>query len=368
MTITQFSVQSLLRPEIADLEEYVPIQPFEVLSQRLGIAAENIVKLDANENPYGPLPIVAEALAEYPYYHVYPDPQQSELRAALSRFVGVPADNIITSHGADELLDYLCRLFLQPGDAIINCPPTFGMYSIDAGLAGAQVVDVWRSADYSLDVDELLRVAQANPQAKLLFLTSPNNPSGNWLADEDLRRLLALPLLVILDEAYVEFADHASRADWVLNQENLVVLRTFSKAAGIAGLRLGYGICPAWLMDAMWKFKQPYNVNVAATVAGLASLRHVDQILDVVEQIKTERNRLAADLQTIPYLHTYPTQANFILCRVLERDARTVKGQLEQQGILVRYYNKPGLDNCIRISVGRPEQTDRLLAALRALV
>jgi histidinol-phosphate aminotransferase len=367
MTTQPFSVQSLLRPEIAGMEEYVPIQPFEVLSQRLGIPAEQIIKLDANENPYGPLPVVAEALAEYPYYHVYPDPQQTELRAALSRFVGVPAEQILPSHGADELLDYLCRLFLQPGDAIINCPPTFGMYSFDAGLAGAQVIEAWRSADYSLNIDEIERIAADSPKAKILFLTSPNNPSGNWLPDEELRRLLQLPLLVVLDEAYVEFADHPSRSNWVLAHENLVILRTFSKAAGIAGLRLGYGICPLWLMETLWKFKQPYNVNVAASVAGVVSLQHVDQIMAVVEKLKGERNRLYALLQTIPYLHPYPTQANFILCRVLERDARSLKQALEQQGILVRYYNKPGLDNCIRISVGRPEQTDRLLTVLRGI-
>lgn len=378
MTAQPFSAQSLLRPEIADLEEYVPIQPFEVLSQRLGIPAERIVKLDANENPYGPLPVVAEALAEYPYYHIYPDPQQTELRTALSNFVGVPAEHILPSHGADELLDYLCRLFLQPGDAIINCPPTFGMYSFDAGLAGAQVIEVWRNPDYSLNIDEIERMAEAMgqskiapkglpPKSKILFLTSPNNPSGNWLADEELRRLLALPLLVVLDEAYVEFADYPSRSSWVLEHENLVILRTFSKAAGIAGLRLGYGICPLWLMDALWKFKQPYNVNVAASVAGLASLHHVDAIMAVVEKLKVERNRLFALLQTISYLQPYPTQANFILCRVLERDARQLKQALEQQGILVRYYNKPGLDNCIRISVGRPEQTDRLLSVLKGV-
>lgn len=379
MSMQPFSAQSLLRPEIADLEEYVPIQPFEVLSQRLGIPAEQIVKLDANENPYGPLPVVAEALAEYPFYHIYPDPQQTELRAGLSRFVGVPSAHILPSHGADEILDYLCRLFLQPGDAIINCPPTFGMYSFDAGLAGAQVIDAWRNPDYSLNVDEIERVAQAaersqsqslswkDPKPKILFLTSPNNPSGNWLPDAELRRLLALPLLVVLDEAYVEFADHTSRANWVLEHENLVVLRTFSKAAGIAGLRLGYGICPLWLMAALWKFKQPYNVNVAASVAGLASLRYVAEIMAVVERLKTERNRLFALLQTIPYLHPYPTQANFILCRVVERDARGLKQSLEQQGILVRYYNKPGLDNCIRISVGRPEQTDRLMTVLQGI-
>lgn len=374
-----FAVQSLLRPEIAEMEEYTPIQPFEVLSERLGIPAEQIVKLDANENPYGPLPAVAEALAEYPYYHIYPDPQQSELRAGLSTFVGVPAEHILPGHGADELLDYLCRLFLQPGGAIINCPPTFGMYSFDAGLAGAQVIDVWRKEDYALDVEKILatgdwrlgtgdtsplRMLNA-PQPKVLFLTSPNNPSGNWLPDDELRRLLELPLLVVLDEAYVEFADHASRASWVLDYENLVVLRTFSKAAGIAGLRLGYAICPLWLMETLWKFKQPYNVNVAASVAGIASLRHVDEIMAVVETMKAERKRLFSLLQTVSYLEPFPSQSNFILCKVVGRTAAELKQTLEKQGILVRYYSKTGLDNCIRISVGRPAQTDRLLTALK---
>lgn len=372
----------LLRPEIADLEEYTPIQPFEVLSRRLGIPAERIVKLDANENPYGPLPGVAEALAEYPFYHIYPDPQQAELRAALSGFVGVPAEHILTTHGADEMLDYLCRLFLQPGDAILNCPPTFGMYSFDAGLVGGKTIEVWRKSDHAVDVEAIEKSlglgdgaltardqipSSAQPKVKLLFLTSPNNPSGNWLSDADLQRLLALPVMVVLDEAYVEFADHPSRADWVLRYDNLVILRTFSKAAGIAGLRLGYGICPAWLMAQLWKFKQPYNVNVAASVAGLASLQHVDQIMAVVGKLKDERNRLFALLQTIPYLSPYPTQANFILCDVVGRDAKQLKQGLEQRGVLVRHYNKPGLQNCIRISVGRPEQTDRLLEILREL-
>jgi histidinol-phosphate aminotransferase len=359
---TGTDLQALLRPEIAGLEEYTPIQPFEVLSKRLGMPASHIVKLDANENPYGPLPAVAEALAEYSYYHIYPDPQQSELREALSRFVQVPGENIVPGHGADELLDYLCRLFLSPGDAVVNCPPTFGMYSFDARLGGARVVDVWRTGSYAVDVSGVEAAVEAG--AKLLFLTSPNNPSGNWLPDEDLRRLLALPLVVVLDEAYVEFADQASRAPWVLTHENLVVLRTFSKAAGIAGLRLGYGVLPAWLMPYVWKFKQPYNVNVAASVAGLASLRHVDQIQAVVGKIRRERERLFAALEAVPYLRPHPSQANFILCAVVGQDAGALKRGLEQQGILVRYYDKPGLQNCIRISVGRPEQTDRLLDAL----
>ena len=359
--------RTLLNPHLAELEEYAPIEPFEVLSARLGIPAERIVKLDANENPYGPLPAVAEALARYPHFHIYPDPRQSMLCDALGAFIGVPAAHILAGHGADELLDCLCRLFLAPGDAVIDTPPTFGMYSFDAKLAGAKVVDVHRRDDFTVDV-EAIEAAVAARRPKLLFLTSPNNPSGNWLDDDALVRLLALPVMVVLDEAYVEFADHASRAGRVLEFDNLAVLRTFSKAAGIAGLRLGYGMFPQWLMEELLKFKQPYNVNVAASVAGIASLRHADQIDAVVARLKAERSRLYALLATLPGIEAVPdSQANFILCRVLGRDALEIKLSLERAGILVRHYGKRGLEGCIRISVGRPEQTDALIGALHGL-
>ncbi|MYC93860.1 MAG: histidinol-phosphate transaminase [Caldilineaceae bacterium SB0661_bin_32] len=393
--------QSLLNPHLADLEEYTPIQPFEVLSQRLGIPAHDIVKLDANENPYGAHPAVAEALAEYAYYHIYPDPQQTELRQALAAHLeneqrlsgnakesgesansaapAVPVEQILPGHGTDEILDYLCRLFLGPGDAIINTPPTFGMYSFDAKLVGAEVLEVWRDDGYHVDVNAIFDLVSSAAQKrepvlpKLLFLTSPNNPTGNWLPDKDLLRLLELPVIVVLDEAYVEFAVETSRTPWVLEHDNLVIIRTFSKSAGIAGLRLGYGIFPGWMMPLLWKFKQPYNVNVAATVAGLASLRHADEMQTIVDKIRVERDRLLRALEDVPYLSPFPSGANFVLCRVDNfkvegsGDAAALKIALERQGILVRYYQKPGLDNCIRISVGRPEQTDRLLAELHRL-
>lgn len=392
-------MQSLLNPLLAGLEEYTPIQPFEVLSRRLGIPASEIVKLDANENPYGPHPAVAEALAEYAYYHIYPDPQQTELREALADHLDkeqsdvcrgpdgavgaaaaqVPVEQILATHGLDELLDNLCRLFLVPGDVVINVPPTFGMYSFDAKLVGGKVTEVWRKEGFHVDVDAICKLFDAEGRAdgqaapKLLFLTSPNNPTGTWLPDDDLLRLLELPLMVVLDEAYVEFALEKSRSPWVLRHENLVVLRTFSKSAGIAGLRLGFGIIPEWLMPYLWSFKQPYNVNVAATVAGLASLRNADQMNAIVEKIRAERDRLQTALQDIPYLAPYPSNANFVLCSVEgfrsggDGDAAALKLALEERGILVRYYQKPGLQNCIRISVGRPEQTDRLLEELHRL-
>lgn len=357
----------LLNPHLAELEEYAPIEPFEVLSARLGIPAERIVKLDANENPYGPLPAVTEALARYSHFHIYPDPRQSALCEALGAFIGVPASHIVAGHGADELLDYLCRLFLAPGDAAINTPPTFGMYSFDAKLAGAKVVDVPRRDDFSVDIKAVEAAVEAH-RAKLVFLTSPNNPSGHWLTDRALERVLALPAVVVLDEAYVEFADPPSRAARVLDHDNLVVLRTFSKAAGIAGLRLGYGVFPPWLMQALLKFKQPYNVNVAASVAGLASLRSARRIEAVVRKIKAERTRLYGLLDALPGIQAVPaSQGNFILCRILGRDARGLKLALEHNGILVRHYDKPGLEGCIRISVGRPEHTDALIGALRDL-
>ncbi len=367
MTESPFS--SLIRPDVRAMEPYTPILPFEVLSRRLGRRPEEIIKLDANENPYGPSPLVRERLAAFPYYHIYPDPQQEALRAALSRYVGVPADNILPGHGADELIDLLCRVLLRPGDVVINAPPTFGMYEFDAAINMGRTVNVWRDAHFRVDVAGITRaVAEANEdgetRAKILFLTAPNNPDGSLLAPEDLNALLALPLLVVVDEAYIEFAGQPSFAPQVLEHENLVVLRTFSKWAGIAGLRLGYGIFPEWLMPHLWRFKQPYNVNVAATVAGLAALEDREYYTRTTEAIVRERDRLYAALAHVPFLRPYPSHANFVLCRVEGVDAWALKQWLEGRGILVRYFRKPGLENCIRVSAGKPEHTDVLLAAL----
>ena len=205
----------------------------------------------------------------------------------------------------------------------------------------------------------------APPRAKLLFLTSPNNPDGSLLTPRDLAALLRLPLFVVVDEAYIEFAGLArSVADWVLVHDNLAVLRTFSKWAGLAGLRLGYGIFPSWLMPHLWKAKQPYNVNVAATAAGLASLEHRAEIQASVDALIAERERLLRELARVPFLEPVPSHANFVLCRVARRDARELKERLAQEGILVRHYARPGLENSIRVSAGRPEDTDRLLSAL----
>lgn len=371
---SESKIETLLRPDIARMESYTPVKPFEVLSRELGRQPGEIIKLDANENPYGPSPRVSEALSRFPWYHIYPDPQQNDLRQALAAYASVPADYILPGHGADELLDYLCRLFLTPNAAIINCPPTFGMYSFDALLSGGRVNNVWRDQHFRLDVEGIEKaVLEAETPPKILFLTSPNNPDGGTISTDTLRRLLQLPLLVVVDEAYIEFAAAESVAAWVPETPNLVVLRTFSKWAGLAGLRLGYGIFPLEIMQHLWKFKQPYNVNVAATVAGLASLDDLPFLQGRVAALKAERDRLFSELKQIPWLRPYPSQANFVLCRVEgqtmagPRTAVELHRQLAERGILVRYYDKPGLQNCIRISAGRPEDTDKLLQNLKNL-
>jgi histidinol-phosphate aminotransferase len=349
------------------MEPYTPILPFDVLSAQLGRPPEEIVKLDANENPYGPSPGVREALASMPYPHIYPDPESRHLRRALADYTHIPLDYLLASLGADELIDLVMRLFIVPGDAIVNCPPTFGMYRFDAAVNGARLLSVPRRADFSLDVEAVAAVADGS-HVKLLFVASPNNPDGGLLRDDDLYRLLELPLVVVLDEAYVEFAGlERSHIGWVREYDNLIVLRTFSKWAGLAGLRLGYGAFPPAIIEHLWKIKQPYNVPVSAQVAGLASLADLDYLQANVARIVAERDRLAEALSKIPYLRPYPSRSNFILCRVVERDARALKEALARRGILIRTYDSPGLTDHIRVSVGTPEQTERLIAEMRTL-
>jgi histidinol-phosphate aminotransferase len=359
-----FKATDLIRPEIADLAPYTPILPLDVLAAQLGLPIEQLVKLDANENPYGPSPQALAAVQNEPYYAIYPDPNHTQLRTALSAYTGQPAEQIVCGAGADELIDLLLRLCIAPGDAIIDCPPTFGMYSFDAGVCGGRVLTVPRKADFSLDLAGI--AAAAEQGAKILFLTVPNNPTGNLMPPSELEQLLELPLLVVVDEAYIEFVPEASVVSWVNRYDNLAILRTFSKWAGLAGLRVGYGIFPTWLATQLWKIKQPYNVNLAAMNAALASLHDHAYLQNNLSKIIAERERLFPLLAALPFLEPYPSAANFILCRVTNGDARELKTALARQGVLVRHYNTPLLREHIRISIGTPEQSERLLAALGA--
>jgi histidinol-phosphate aminotransferase len=269
--------------------------------------------------------------------------------------------------GSDELLDIVVRLFVQPRDAVVNCPPTFGMYPFLASVAGARILSIPRREDLGVDVAGIeAAFSMSGPLPKLIFVTSPNNPDGSVLSRADLMRLLNLPAVVVVDQAYVEFGGE----DFCLlvpEHANLIVMRTFSKWAGLAGLRVGYGVFPVEILDHLFKIKQPYNVNAAAQAAVLASLEDVETLHERVRTIIAERERLYEGLQAIRYLHPYPSHSNFILNRVRGRDAGELKYTLERRGILVRYYRTPRLKDCIRISVGTPEQNGQVLEALKDL-
>ncbi len=357
-----------------NFQKYTPIEPFEVLSKRLGRKMEDIVKLDANENPYGPAPAVKQAFANLNNINIYPDPESRALRAKLSEFTGVDQDLLLAGAGADELIDLLLRVMLEPGDVVINCPPTFGMYPFDTRLNNGIVCEVTRNNDFSINIKNIRKAVPEN-SAKIIFLTSPNNPDGSIISDEDLKLILELPVLVVLDEAYVEFTGDTptdwrrkSHIQWVSTYENLVVLRTFSKWAGLAGLRVGYGAFPNWLMPVLWAAKQPYNVNVAANQAALESLNSLDFLANNVRKIRQDQKKLYGMLSTIPYLEPVPSEANFILCRVKNYPGSYLKNYLLEKGIMVRYYETPLLENYIRISIGKPGDHLRLMQALEELV
>jgi len=369
-----------IAPQIYTLPPYVPIEPFEVLSARLGRQPGEIIKLDANENPYGPSPAARQALAELEYPHIYPDPESRLLRHALSQFTGLPAEYLLAGAGSDELLDLLLRVCLEPGDAVLSCPPTFGMYAFDTHLHAGRLIEIPRRADFSLDLDAIRRAVEAE-KPKILFLASPNNPDGSMLPGEIVDSLLDLPVLVALDEAYIEFSGlgrlgaGGTRLAEVPRRENLVVLRTFSKWAGLAGLRVGYGAFPGWLLPLLWKAKQPYNVNVAASRAAMASLEDLDYLEGKVLALVAERERMSVELARLPGLQPYPSRANFLLCRITGKpgsdgasSGQLLKSRLSEHGILIRYFDRSGLRDCIRISAGKPEHTEKLLEALNDIL
>ncbi|WVZ73986.1 hypothetical protein U9M48_022227 [Paspalum notatum var. saurae] len=359
--------ESFIRRHLRTLAPYQPILPFEVLSARLGRRPEDIIKLDANENPYGPPPEVATALGNLKFPYVYPDPESRQLRAAVAEDSGLESEYILVGCGADELIDLIMRCVLEPGDKIVDCPPTFTMYEFDASVNCALVIKVPRLPDFSLDVDRIVEVIeQENP--KCIFLTSPNNPDGSVINDEDLLKILDLPILVVLDEAYIEFASLQSRMTWVKKYDNLIVLRTFSKRAGLAGLRVGYGAFPLSIIEYLWRAKQPYNVSVAAEVSACAALQNPTYLENVKNLLVQERERLFNLLKGIPFLKPFPSHSNFILCEVTSgKDAKKIKEDLAKMGVMIRHYDKKELKGYIRISVGKPEHTDALMKGLNAL-
>ncbi len=350
-----------VRSDFDELEAYTPVKPLDVLAREIGVAVDQIVKLDANENLYGPIPEIIEAVSRADF-HIYPDPGQTALREAIAGYTGLRSDQVVAGSGADDLIDIIIRL-VQPG-AVVTASPTFGMYGFLAKIAGAVVVEVPRDSAFRPDVGGLTRAVAAG--ATMVFLTSPNNPTGNVLDNAEIEALCGLDALIVVDEAYAEFSD-TTAIPLLERFPNLVILRTFSKWAGLAGLRVGYSLSHPALAAKMMTIKQPYNVSVVGDAAARAAIEHQRPILTIVKRIVAERERMTAAVASLGWLKPFPSRSNFVLFQVERGCAKDVAAALRRRGVLVRYYDRPDLANYIRISAGRSQDTDRLVEALRAV-
>ncbi|GCE11135.1 histidinol-phosphate transaminase [Tengunoibacter tsumagoiensis] len=357
-----------VRPELDRMAEYIPGESLESFSARTGIPVEKLIKLNGNESPYGPAPQVIEALGNHLSYNNYPDTESRALKQALSAYTGVDSRHIVISHGSNELINLLYHIFLTVGDNILSCPPTFTLYTFITTFCGAYVLEVPRADDYEIDVEAIIKAL--TPETKIIVLCSPNNPTGNPVSEEDVLTLLDTGRIVMVDEAYVEFSHNPKGfAHLVPQYRNLIVMRTFSKWAGLAGLRIGYGIFPDWIVSYMRRAQCPFEVNLAGHIAAIETLNHLDYTLDKVQRIVEERERLFSILQSHRYLDPLPSQGNFILTRVDEDEMKIehVKQAVERSGILLRYFHHPYLSNYVRLTVGLPEHTDLIHQALLQL-
>ncbi len=362
--MTDEGIEKLIRPELVDFGGYAASKSPETLKDKVEVTPEGIIKLDANENPYGCSPKVNKALADYQDINIYPDSGQTELRKQLQGYTGVPMEHIVAGAGSDQLIDLILRLFITPGDEVINCIPTFAMFHFFIELNRGTLVAVQRDKDFNVNINAIKKAI--TKKTKLILLATPNNPTGTITPRKDILEILDTGLPVIIDEAYFEFTGETV-APLVGKYKNLMVLRTFSKWAGLAGLRIGYGMFPAKIADYLIRIKEPYCVNVAALVAVKETLKDTNALMNQVKTIIDERERLYGRLQEIEWLKPYPSKANFILCSVLKGEAKELQQNLEDKGMLVRHFDQPLLKDSIRISIGRAEENDILLETLQEM-
>ena len=348
-----FTLTNLLRPHILTLTPYS--------SARDEYTGKEGVFLDANENPLG-------STTDSGDYNRYPDPHQWAIKQRLAPIKGVRPEQIFLGNGSDEPIDLLVRATCMPGtDSLLIMPPTYGMYEVSAAVNDVAITKVPLTPDFQVDVDAVLKAITTN--TKLIWLCSPNNPSGNLLQPEAIRTILdvAQHSLVIVDEAYIDFADTPSWTSELDKYPNLVVLQTFSKAWGLAALRLGMCFASEELIRVLNKIKSPYNISAPTQALALDALNHEAEKNEMVTQILSERQRLAKNLRSLPSVRVvHPSDANFLLVQFADANA-TFEYLIEQQ-VIVRDRSKVKLcDGCLRISVGTLAENERLVAVLRQM-
>ena len=344
-----FSINNILRENIKNLTPYS--------SARDEYQGEASVFLDANENAYGS-PLEQQ-------YNRYPDPLQFEVKKRLSEIKGVPPSNIFLGNGSDEAIDILFRSFCNPGvDNVILVPPTYGMYQVSANINDIEVKNIPLTEEFQLNLDGIAEAIDNN--TKLIFICSPNNPTGNSIDRADVETLLTnFSGIVVVDEAYINFSRQKTFIQELTEYANLVVLQTLSKAWGLAGLRVGMAFASEEIIEVMNKVKPPYNVNEASQQLALQALANVDLVNLWIKETLQQRDQLVLSLKNFDFVvDIYPSDANFILVKTT--DANGIYNFLVKQGIIVRNRSKVELcEGCLRITVGTPDENNILLETLQ---
>ncbi len=345
-----FNLDNIVRENVKGLKPYSSARD-EYVSD-----GSKMVFLDANENPFEN------------GVNRYPDPQQRSLKAVLAGNKGIRLDNILLGNGSDEVLDLLFRAFCEPGkDNVITLPPTYGMYQVLSGINTVENRNVLLDPDFQPNVEAILETIDGH--SKLLFLCSPNNPTGNSLSTQKISRLLKeFKGLVVIDEAYIDFSSEQSWVSKLLEYPNLVITQTLSKAYGMAGIRLGICIASPDIISVLNKIKPPYNVNELTQLKALERVSKVDEIQGEVSKILKEREKLEKALGDISFVKSiYPSDANFILAKV--DDATLRYNQLLKKGVVVRNRTtQPLCENTLRFTVGTSEENRMLITAMNAIL
>jgi histidinol-phosphate aminotransferase len=344
-----FDIQKLLRENIKNLKPYS--------SARHEFTGKASVFLDANENAYGS-PVTEN-------YNRYPDPLQWQLKFELAKIKGVPAENIFIGNGSDEVIDLAYRIFCTPQkDNVIICPPTYGMYQVSANINDVEIKKVNLTPDFQLDVEGIINATDIN--TKLLFLCSPNNPTGNNMNRADVELVLNnFPGIVIIDEAYINFSKQKTFIQELTEYPNLIVMQTLSKAWGLAALRLGVCFASMDIIDIFNKVKPPYNINEASQQIALEALKETAVVNKWIKEVVHQKEELVNELIKFSFVKKiYPTDANFILVKV--NNADVLYQYLADNEIVVRNRTKElHCDNCLRITIGTPEENSNLLSVLK---
>lgn len=351
-------------PGVAGLTPYNPGKPIEELERELGI--RNAIKLASNENPLGPGERVQAALQQLPDPGRYPDGSGHRLRHALADHHQLAPDRITLGNGSNDVLELITRVFVRPGDQVIYSAHAFAVYHLVSQAVGAESVVV-PAIDYAHDLQGMSAVV--TDRTRLMFIANPNNPTGTWCTGAALRELLdAVPehVIVVIDEAYFEYgttaADYPDCSRWLDDFPNLVVTRTFSKAHGLAGLRIGYGLSHAQVADLMNRIRQPFNVNAVALLAAEAALADRAHIEHSVELNNRGMQQLSEGLDSLG-IHYLTSLGNFV-CMDLEQPAQTVYQALLERGVIVRPIANYGMPNHLRITIGLEEENARFLTTL----